>query len=685
MSKLKYLQHIDSLRALAVLLVLFFHLDISFFKGGFIGVDVFFVISGFLITRNITHEYRTTQSFNFSRFYYRRVKRLLPSFFLTAIFVFILGFLLLSPSDFIGVTDSIFAGSLALSNFYFLGESGYFDMTAKLKPMLHAWSLSVEEQYYFIWPFALFLLLKGFRKVKTHYIIIALFLVSFGATLYVNAFGVSENILTFFSSHKESTTDLQSLLFFMLPFRVFEFMMGSLLVFIPEIHIKSDKVKALITTSGIALILLPAIVFTDKLTYLSVLNIIPCLGISLLIISPQSKYFNWFFYNNMLRHIGNASYTIYLFHWPIIVYYKHLYDRPLNFFSGVILFALSIGISLLVYKYYETPFRVKKFKNIKLEYAKMAFIFFLFIGSSFAIKKHVTANDGWIWRLDDKNLELIEEIGVPIKYHYTNWGGANYTFDSEIENKKKPKNSIDMVWMGDSHSGHFAAGLDSVMVKKHDMKVHISALSCLVLPDVVNVYDLCKANTDSILNSKIKLLDNNPNAPFVISYFWRFRLFLTCEIADKKTGEMIKPSTISKEEAYNLLCEKIEKYREILGKDRKIIVIGESPVREGSLNYIDKLLKPSYLSFMSPVSSTFDEEQSAIEINSFMKMYFEDLENFYFLDPSEPFCENGKYLSQLGNEIYFSDVNHFSKVGSVRAMEYLEEDFLRIISADASE
>ncbi len=97
----------------------------------------------------------------------------------------------------------------------------------------------------------------------------------------------------------------------------------------------------------------------------------------------------------------------------------------------------------------------------------MAFIFFLFIGSSFAIKKHVTANDGWIWRLDDKNLELIEEIGVPIKYHYTNWGGgANYTFDSEIENKKKPKNSIDMVWMGDSHSGHFAAGLDSVMVKK---------------------------------------------------------------------------------------------------------------------------------------------------------------------------------------------------------------------------
>lgn len=148
------------------MLVLLFHLDISLFKGGFIGVDVFFVISGFLITRNITHEYKTTQGFNISRFYYRRVKRLMPSYFLTSIFVFILGFLLLSPSDFIGLTDSIFSGSIALSNFYFLGESGYFDTTAKLKPMLHTWSLSVEEQYYFIWPLTLFLFLKGFTNTK---------------------------------------------------------------------------------------------------------------------------------------------------------------------------------------------------------------------------------------------------------------------------------------------------------------------------------------------------------------------------------------------------------------------------------------------------------------------------------------------------------------------------------------
>jgi peptidoglycan/LPS O-acetylase OafA/YrhL len=679
MTKLKYLDHLDPLRALAVLLVLFFHLDIVLFKGGFIGVDVFFVISGFLITRNITHEYNTTLDFNLSRFYYRRVKRLLPSFFLTAVFVFILGFLILSPSDFIGLTDSIFAGSIALSNFYFLGESGYFDTAAKLKPMLHTWSLSVEEQYYFIWPLTLFLFLKGFRKFKTYILILGLSIIAFIATFYINAFGVSEDILILFSSHKESTTDLQSLLFFLLPFRTYEFLMGALLVFIPEIRMKSEKLKTLITAIGFLLILIPASLFDDKLTYLSILNIIPCLGISLLIVAPPTKYFKWFYASNMLRQIGNASYTIYLFHWPIIVYYKHLYDQPLNLVSGGILFSLSIGISLVVYKYYETPLRQYKFKNIKLDYAKMAFIFLLFIGGSYAIKKNVSANDGWIWRLDEKNLALIEEIGVPIRYHYTNWGGAYYQFETEIQRKNNPEKSIDMVWLGDSHSGHYAAGLDSILVKKHDMKIHISYVSCFVLPDIISTNNKCTLDADSVLMSKIKLLEANPDAPFVLSYYWNFRLFSFCEILDEKTGEMIEPHTLGKEAALQLLCEKIEKLRSILGKDRKIIVIGESPVRTGNLNYIDKLLKPSYLSFISAVSNSFQVEESSILINNFMKEYFKDLDNFYFIDPSEPFCEDGTCISQLGNKIYFSDINHFSKVGSVHAVAYFEDTFLDIM------
>jgi hypothetical protein len=461
--------------------------------------------------------------------------------------------------------------------------------------------------------------------------------------------------------------------------------MGSLLVFIPEIHIKSEKAKGLITVMGFLLIILPGILFDDTLIYLSVLNIIPCLGISLLIIAPQSNYFKWFFDNNVFRQIGNASYTIYLLHWPIIVYYKHLYSQPINFVSGLILFSISIGISLMVYKYYETPLRRNKFKNIKLDYVMMGFMFLFFMGGSYIVKRDVSAKNGWLWRLGEKNLNLVKEIGVPVKYHYKNWGGAYYTFNTEIQNDLSPKNNIDMVWLGDSHSGHFAAGLDSVMVKKHAMKVHISYLSCFVLPDMGSTNEKCNIDVDSVINAKIKILKENPDATLVLSYYWRFRLFSFCEVYDDKTGGMIEPAKLSKVEAYRLLCEKIEKLRALIGKDRKIIVMGESPVRQGDLNYIDNLLKPSYLSFISSVSNSFPQEQSAIDINNFMKNYFKDSHNVYFLDPSEPFCEDGMCISQMGNNIYFSNADHFSKVGSVRVVEYFEDTLLDIMSSKPKE
>lgn len=683
MPKLKYLDHIDSLRALAVLLVLFFHLDLHLFKGGFLGVDVFFVISGFLITRNISHEYRTTHSFNFTRFYYRRVKRLLPSFLLASVFTFLLGVLLLSPSGLIELSDSMFMGSVALSNFYFLGESGYFDTAAKLKPLLHTWSLSVEEQYYFVWPLTLFLIFKVFTKFKKSILILVLALLALIFTFYINATGVSPKILDFFSHHKESPVDLLSFLFFMLPFRTYEFLIGALLVFVPALPVKGEKGKLLAAILGFLLIILPATIFDENLTYLSVLNVIPCLGIALLINAPVSKYFHWFYYTPFIRQIGNASYTIYLFHWPIIVFYKHLFDKPLHFFSIISLFTASIVLSLLVYKYYETPFRHNTLKRTWLEYSKMGFIMVAFMLGSWIIKTNVLKTEGWIWRLDDKNLALVEEIGVPIKYHYANWGGANYKFESIIENKENPKKSLDLIWLGDSHSGHYATGLDSVFVKKHNAKIEISYVSCFILPDVISTNEKCTLDADSVLNAKIELMRQNPDAVLVLSYYWRMRLFSDCEIMDVNSGELIMPNQITKTEACKLVCEKIEKFHALLGNDRKIIVMGESPTRREGLNYIDKLLKPAYLSFISPVSTSFTLDPSLIEINQFMSGYFKNKSNIFFIDPTQAFCEDGTCLSQLGNKIYFSDVDHFSKDGSIHVMEYFEDAFLEIMTPES--
>ena len=306
----------------------------------------------------------------------------------------------------------------------------------------------------------------------------------------------------------------------------------------------------------------------------------------------------------------------------------------------------------------------------------------VFIGGSYALKKNIANNEGWIWRLDDKNMQLIEEIGVPIQYHYNNWGGADYKFDVDLSNQKDPLKKTDLVWFGDSHSGHYTAGIDSILVKKHNLKVHVSYVSCFVLPDVISTNNLCKLDTDSVLMAKIELLEENPKATLVLSYYWKFRLFATCKIIDQETKELIEPSKINREDAYQLVCEKIEKFREILGNDRKIIIIGESPVRTGNVNYIDKLLKPSYLSFISPVSNTFQIEQSVVDFNEYMSAYFNEKSGFYFLDPTEPFCKDGSCLSQVGTDIYFSDINHFSKDGAIHAIQHFEDTLLSIMEIE---
>lgn len=679
--KLKYLDHIDALRAVAVLLVLLFHVDITLFKGGFLGVDVFFVISGFLITRNITHEYRSTGKFDFVRFYYRRVKRLLPSFLLTSVLVFLLGILLLSPSDFIQLTKSIFMGSVALSNFFFLGESGYFDTAAKLKPMLHTWSLSVEEQYYFIWPLTLFIFLRFSRKIKPWLLTLFLLASGFVFTYIITKYGISDNLLSLLSHREGEQVGVLSMVFFLLPFRTYEFLIGAIIVFVPAIQFRKKIFRVILIVAGFLLILVPAMSFDENLMYLSLLNILPCIGVAILIIVPPGKIFRGFYYNKFIREIGNASYTIYLFHWPLIVYYKYLTNKPLNFISGTVLFILSIAISMVVYKYYETPFRFRKLKTKGLEYAKMGAMLVIFMGSSFFAMQNVKKQNGWLWRLSDKNLALIKEIGVPVDFHLNNWGSAGYWYDAILKSDDNPRNTFDMIFMGDSHTGHFAAGVDSIFVKKNHKNAYVSYMKCFLLPEVIPTGEQCTMDSDSLFKQKLSMINSNPDAVLVISYYWRYRLFSTIIMVDS-AGNPLEYDKSDKERAYKLLCQKIEKLRPLVGKNRKIVIMGESPVRYEQLNYIENLMKPKYLNAVSETSTSFHHEASSVALNQFMRDYFADKQNFYFIDPSAPFCEDGSCISQIGSTIYFSDKDHLSIQGSIRLFEYFEAEFMQIMKRD---
>jgi peptidoglycan/LPS O-acetylase OafA/YrhL len=165
-TRMAYRPEIDGLRAIAVLIVVIFHAGFTRFGGGYVGVDVFFVISGFLITGLIRREVIHTGGFSFSSFYYRRIRRLFPALVSTTVFSGLVSLLLLSPSQMKSFAASAVASTLSLSNVYFCATDDYFDAAAITKPLLHTWSLSVEEQFYLLWPsFLVFVVLRRKRNV----------------------------------------------------------------------------------------------------------------------------------------------------------------------------------------------------------------------------------------------------------------------------------------------------------------------------------------------------------------------------------------------------------------------------------------------------------------------------------------------------------------------------------------
>ena len=210
---IKYRPEIDGLRGIAVLGVLLFHLGVQQLSGGYVGVDVFFVISGYLITRLIRSDVRAG-TFTFTRFYVRRTRRLFPALFFTLVLCLVAGCLLLSPGHLENFAGTLIASILSVSNIQFWQQSGYFDLESSLKPLLHTWSLGVEEQYYLFWPWLLVFLTRRFAR---H---------TFAIILIGGICSFCLNLVFYNSSH--------ATIFYLLPFRAFEFAIGALTLWIEE-------------------------------------------------------------------------------------------------------------------------------------------------------------------------------------------------------------------------------------------------------------------------------------------------------------------------------------------------------------------------------------------------------------------------------------------------------------------
>lgn len=453
-----YRPDIDGLRAIAVIFVLLFHAELGPFTGGFVGVDVFFVISGFLITGLIVAEVEATRSFSFSAFYTRRARRILPALFFTIALSSVFAFLLFSPEHLKRFGGSMFSAVLSFSNVFFWQESGYFNIDAVNKPLLHTWSLGVEEQFYIFWPLLVIVLLK--RSIAAAAIgIAATGVLSFWANGWVLGGEALPAIRAAFPWTKSWMREGVSAAFFLTPFRVFEFSIGALMVWLVRLQPDRPMLLEPILAAGLAMITYAALTYTDTTVFPYFNALLPCFGAALVIYAGMAPIGGLLLRNPVAVGVGLISYSIYLLHWPLIVFWRYYKFAPLSELDKYAVCAITIVWAWLVYRYVETPFRRQhrhgsRWRTSQVAAIGLATAFTLAVPAAF-----VWTNDGWEWRLPENRRSISNAAwrNFERKTYCQNWDSSKSKELFSCQNYRGAAKDV-FVW-GDSHALHLVAGI----------------------------------------------------------------------------------------------------------------------------------------------------------------------------------------------------------------------------------
>ncbi|MGY0618363.1 acyltransferase family protein [Lysobacter sp. A378] len=352
-----YRPDIDGLRAVAVLSVVFYHIKNTWVPGGYVGVDIFFVISGFLITRNIWNELQSGK-FSLADFYLRRIRRIAPVFFVVTATTLLAGALLLLPADLLRLSISAIWASLSAANIYYWKylDTGYFAAASAEEPLLHMWSLGIEEQFYLVWPALLMLLaLVSRRRMVT---------IAATVLICVGSFVVAE--LTNVSAPKFA--------YYMLPARTGELMMGALLAFYACWAAKEKDlplnwqvwVGEIASVLGLGLVAFSLWWLDDASPFPGINAVYPCLGAVLIILSGQwgSRLTGSLLTLRPVVYIGLISYSLYLWHWPILAFIRYFYGE-VSLGHAAIAFVAMLILSVASYRFVERPTRRSRLPPLK--------------------------------------------------------------------------------------------------------------------------------------------------------------------------------------------------------------------------------------------------------------------------------------------------------------------------------
>ena len=440
--KMTFREDIQGLRALAVLSVVIYHISPHHLPGGFIGVDIFFVISGYLIMGQIYNKIQLN-AFSISDFYVKRSKRLFPAFFATVSVSSLFAFLYFLPGEFSKYAWSLVASCLYVSNFYFYTKSGYFDSELQGSPLLHTWSLSVEEQFYAFMPVIMVVAYGVYRRFSIA-ILTTIAALSFIGCVYLTKSDVS---FAFFASFT----------------RFWQFILGGTIA-IYGLHLKSHRTLCeLLTTIGVITLLANCFFLTHD-EFPGIKAVIPTLAtVAVLAFSRKGLFIYRLLSIKPAEFIGNISYSLYLWHWPVIIFYQLHFETELKALDKVIVLTLSILLGVLSYYFIEQRFR--KSKNSK-GVARKAY---LQVAFSSAILCAVVYSLTYVlpMRFNEQQLAY-EEFMNNHDASYFRPGVCFLTSKySDISYFKKDTCLIaqeekeNILLVGDSHAAHWYAGLEA--------------------------------------------------------------------------------------------------------------------------------------------------------------------------------------------------------------------------------
>jgi peptidoglycan/LPS O-acetylase OafA/YrhL len=453
---MKFRKDINGLRAIAVVSVVLFHFSPTLLPGGFVGVDIFFVISGYLMTSIIL---TGIENNNFSplNFYIARANRIVPALFFLCLVVTVFGWFFLSPQDLKLLSKHVVGSISFLSNMLYLGESGYFDTASKSKWLLHTWSLSVEWQFYIIYPLLLIVLTKYLTIVKLKYVI-----------LFLTFIGFIVNLIYSYIAPEFS--------YFSLVTRAWEMMIGSIAFLFPAKYGKALQIKTVY--AGLLLLLLSFLCLSDDFMWPGYYALVPILGTFLIL---QANHQDSFLTANFFsQSIGRYSYSIYLWHWPIVVGFLYFELTGILLLLGLV---SSFVLGYLSYSCIEVIRFKSRFYNLYNLHKSIPVWLILIMGG---ISSYIFLTNGALWHYSPK----IQSINTQSTDH--NYAEACFNdnsfgcfFNTEGNRDELGDKTPDLILIGDSHSFAILPRVVETAAISGKSLMYFGSSACLPVPNLV--------------------------------------------------------------------------------------------------------------------------------------------------------------------------------------------------------